>query len=251
MCREALLAARRRAGLTRSARGGRGFRRLTKREAFRRDRCGKRPSPTAGTVSRDAKPPPAVRFRAVCRPTPGRGRNWLGRAGAAARGAAADGPAGELRRRAGPGHGRRDAPRRRGREAARAHTAHGSRGVAGGVGREARRGGGRARRRRGQRRRVLLAGGRGGRPPPSRRSPNRASGPRGGRRPVGSAPRPGTSRRRSPARTTTSAPGAPDPTRPVSPTGSAAAPARRHRRAARLGRGSRRTPALPGVVADA
>jgi len=64
VCREALLAARRRAGLTRSARGGRGFRRLTKREAA---------SPTAGTVSRDAKPPPAVRFRAVCRPTPGRG----------------------------------------------------------------------------------------------------------------------------------------------------------------------------------
>ena len=74
-----------------------------------------------------------------------------------------------------------------------------------------------------------------------------ASGPRGGRRPVGSAPRPGTSRRRSPACTTTSAPGGPPipPDRfrpPVRPP----LPARRHRRAARLGRGSRGTPALPG-----
>src|SRR3954467_9366857 len=94
-CREALFRMRWREGLTCPACGHRGFCALRTRKVFQRNRCKKQPSLAAGTVLQDAKPPLAAWFATIYHPDPGQGRHPLDRAGAAARGAAADGLAGE------------------------------------------------------------------------------------------------------------------------------------------------------------
>src|ERR671938_269272 len=197
-CRKALFAMRWREGLTCPACGGRGFRALTTRKGFQCDRCKKQVSLTAGTVFQDTKLPLVTWFAAVYQLTqsnggissielarrlgvrqptawlvkhklmramaareaealrPGRGRRRLPRRGAP-------------RRQAGPGRGRQDPDRGRGRdhgrEEAQAAAAHGGEGLPQAGGREAGQGRDRARGQRGQRRPVLLAGGREGRVP--------------------------------------------------------------------------------------
>ena len=105
-CREALFAMRWREGLACPACGRRGFCALTTRKVFQCNRCKKQVSLTAGTVFQDTKLPLTVWFAADLPPDPGQGRDQLDRARAPARGAAADGVAGEAQADAGDGRAR-------------------------------------------------------------------------------------------------------------------------------------------------
>ena len=279
-CREALFAMRWREGLTCPACGHRGFCQLRTRKVFQCNRCKKQLSLTAGTVFQDTKLPLTTWFAAVYHLTQGKNgissielarrlgvrqpTAWLVKhklmRSMAKREAAKPKLAGRVEmddaylggeRQAGPGRGRQDADRRRGRdhgrEAAQAPAAHGGRGVPQAGGREARQGRDRARRHRGQRRAVLLAGGRGGRVPAL---PDRDRLGQAGREldpvPLGehdAGQRQGGDHRHLPPRQPEARPIVPDQLRlPLQP----ALPARQHRRAPRLGRGSRRAPALQG-----